>query len=155
MAGHVAPHHGDDASVTLSAGVVVLRRGSDGCRYLLLRVYGYWDFPKGLVQENEDPLQAARREVEEETSLRKLHFRWGEEYRETSRYRRSKVARYYVAEANGGDVMLPVNPELGRPEHHEFRWLTYERARERLADRVKPILDWAHELAGCGSAHGI
>jgi len=47
----------------LSAGVVVVRLADDGPRYLLLRVYRYWDFPKGEVAADEDPLATARREV--------------------------------------------------------------------------------------------
>ncbi len=134
----------------LSAGVIVIRRDASACRYLLLRAYNYWDFPKGLVESGEDALRAARREVEEETTLREIEFRWGESYRETAPYSRGKIARYYVAEAPVGEVRLPVSPELGRPEHNEFRWMTYTEARDALADRVKPILDWAHRLSGCG-----
>ena len=47
----------------LSAGVVVVRRADEGWRVLLLRVYNYWDFPKGLVEPGEDPLTTARRET--------------------------------------------------------------------------------------------
>ncbi len=31
----------------LSAGVIIVRYFDAGWRYLLLRVYDYWDFPKG------------------------------------------------------------------------------------------------------------
>lgn len=134
--------------MTLSAGVVVVRFFEGTACYLLLRVYRYWDFPKGEVEAGEDPLTAAIREVREETTLEALAFPWGRGYRETPVYGRGKVARYYVAESARGEVSMPVNPELGRPEHHEFRWLAYRDARERLADRVKPILDWAHNRVG-------
>ena len=130
----------------LSAGVIVVRRFAGGPRYLCLRAYRYWDFPKGEVGADEDPLTAAVREVEEETGLTHLAFPWGQEYRETPPYRRGKVARYYLAESERGEVRLPVSAELGRPEHHEFRWLDYAGARERLAERVRPILDWADAL---------
>ena len=50
-----------------SAGAVVVRRASSGWRYLLLRVYRTWDFPKGGLEPGETPLQGAMREVEEET----------------------------------------------------------------------------------------
>ncbi|MFQ5993550.1 MAG: bis(5'-nucleosyl)-tetraphosphatase [Acidiferrobacterales bacterium] len=132
----------------LSAGVVIVRYRDNEPRYLLLRAYHYWDFPKGLVEENEDPLATAVREVEEETTLTGLTFRWGNDYRETPPYRRGKVARYYIAASSEGDVSLPINSELGHPEHHEFRWIDYEDARELLAPRVQPILDWAHALIG-------
>ncbi len=131
---------------SLSAGVIVVRKHADGYHYLLLRAFRYWDFPKGLVEAGEDPRASAVREVTEETTLTDLKFRWGTDYRETEPYARGKVARYYVAESAEGEVSLPVNPELGQPEHHEFRWLDYEAARKLLAPRVQPILDWAHAL---------
>jgi bis(5'-nucleosidyl)-tetraphosphatase len=137
------------AKAVLSAGVVLIRHEPDGCRYLLLRAYRYWDFPKGIVQPGEDPLQAARREVREETGLEELVFRWGEDYRETPPYGRDKVARYYVAQAAHGEVSLPLSVELGRPEHNEFRWTTHSEARMLLAERVKPIVDWARRVSGC------
>lgn len=133
----------------LSAGVVVVRRQGAKLHYLLLRAFRHWDFPKGRVESGEDPLQAACREVAEETTLTDLRFRWGTDYYETGPYRRGKCARYYLAEVPTGEVSLPVSEELGRPEHHEFRWLGYRAARERLSARVRPVLDWAQErLAG-------
>ena len=131
---------------TLSAGMIVVRKHADGHRYLLLRAFRYWDFPKGLVEAGEDPCASAVREVAEETTLTDLNFRWGKDYRETEPYARGKVARYYVAESSECEVALPVSPELGQPEHHEFRWLDYKTARKLLAPRVQTILDWAHGL---------
>lgn len=133
----------------LSAGVVVLHRGPHGCRYLLLRCYHYWDFPKGMVEADESPIAAACREVREETSLSELDFPWGQDFRETLPYGRGKVARYYVALTPTDSVEMQVNPDLGRPEHDEFRWLKYDDARTLLGPRLLPILDWAHALTGC------
>jgi bis(5'-nucleosidyl)-tetraphosphatase len=129
-----------------SAGVVVVRWSGETWRYLLLRVFRTWDFPKGGVEAGESALQAAIREVEEETGLTTLDFRWGEPFRETAPYSGGKVARYYVAASTDGKVSLPVNPELGRPEHHEFRLVGYAEARRLLPDRLQPILEWAHGL---------
>ncbi len=102
----------------------------DGWRVLLLRVYNYWDFPKGVVEPGEDPLTTARREVREETGIEDLEFRWGEEFIETEPYSKNKVARYYLATSPAAMVKLPVSAELGRPEHHEFRWLDVRRRAE-------------------------
>jgi len=128
---------------TLSAGVVVVRRWPDGWRFLLLRAWRNWDFPKGEVEAGEAPLAAARREVAEETGLLELAFRWGEGWCETAPYGRGKVARYYLAEARRGEVTLPVNPELGRPEHHEFRWIAGDAAGRLLPARLQRVLEWA------------
>ena len=129
---------------TLSTGVIVVRRERDTWLYLLLRAYNYWDFPKGIVEVGEDPLAAACREVEEETGLTDLVFSWGHDYRETEPYGQAKVARYYVAETRQREVVLPVSQELGRPEHHEYRWLSYKEVRELLVPRLTRILDWAY-----------
>ncbi len=129
-----------------SAGAVVVRRHPEGWRCLLLRSFRYWDFPKGIVEAGEAPLAAAIREVEEETELADLAFRWGESFHETAPYSGGKVARYYVAESARGEVRLPVSPELRRAEHDEFRWLNFDGARGLLVPRVQAALDWAHKL---------
>lgn len=127
----------------LSSGVVVVRHlGGQRC-YLLLRAYSYWDFPKGEVQPGEPPLAAALRELAEETGLHDVDLRWGEQYRETGVYGRGKVARYYLAAWERGEVHLPVNPALGRAEHHEFRWLPRAAAAPLLVARLQPVLAWA------------
>jgi 8-oxo-dGTP pyrophosphatase MutT (NUDIX family) len=130
----------------LSAGVVVVRREGGVWQYLLLRAYDYWDFPKGVVEAGEDPLDAARREVEEETGLMEFNFRWGHGFSETEPYGKGKIARYYMAETTQREIVLPISPELGRPEHHEYRWVSYREARKLLVPRVAHILDWAHAL---------
>lgn len=131
-----------------SAGVVVMRRLRGEPHFLLLRCYDYWDFPKGEVEPGEAELQTAVREVAEETGLCDLVFRWGESFHETPPYAKGKVARYYLAESGEGEVVLPISPELGRPEHQAFRWLTYADARARLNERLRAVLDWAGVILG-------
>jgi bis(5'-nucleosidyl)-tetraphosphatase len=130
-----------------SAGVVVVRRENRTWRLLLLRAYRDWDFPKGLVEEGEDTMEAARREAAEEAGITRLSFRWGEVWKETPPYSGGrKIAQYTVAETDQTDVRLGVSPELGRPEHHEYRWVGLAEARDLTADRLQPILDWVEDL---------
>lgn len=135
----------------LSAGVVIVRRPDEAWRVLCLRAFRHWDFPKGLVEDREDPLAAAIREAEEETGLTSLEFRWGRGFRDTEPYAGGKIARYYVAHSRAGDAHLPVNPKLGRPEHHEFRWLEFGDARGLFMPRLQRILDWSGAVI---HAHG-
>lgn len=128
----------------VSAGVVVARAVEEGWLLLVLRSWQNWDFPKGMVEAGETPLQAAVRETEEETGISGLDFRWGHDFLEVGPYgSRRKVARYYLAETREQEVLLPVSPELGRPEHDEWRWVTPERARQLLPPRLQSVLNWA------------
>jgi 8-oxo-dGTP pyrophosphatase MutT (NUDIX family) len=135
----------------LSAGVVVVRAAPTGWLFLMLRAYRNWDFPKGGVDRDEEPLAAARREVREETLIEDLSFNWGEEYRETEPYSNNKIARYYLAETRTESVTLPVSPELGRPEHDEARWMNVAGALAVASPRVAQIVRWAASKLGLSS----
>ena len=133
----------------LSAGIVIVRREGKEWKFLFLRAYRNWDFPKGIVETGEDPLETAKREVAEETGLSDLNFRWGHIYRETEPYSGfggKKAARYYIAETKSFQVVFSVNPEIGRPEHHEYRWLTYNDLLELSPKRLKRIVQWANSI---------
>lgn len=66
-------------SAPLSSGLLLYRRGPSGALEVLLvhmggpfwqhRDAGAWSIPKGLCEEGEEPLAAARREFAEETGL--------------------------------------------------------------------------------------
>jgi bis(5'-nucleosidyl)-tetraphosphatase len=101
-----------------------------------------------MVEAGETPLEAAIREITEETTLDGLDFRWGHGYIETGPYSRGKIARYYLAHTVRDDVRLPINPEIGRPEHCEYRWVDYERALSLASPRVRPVIRWAARRIG-------
>ena len=130
-------------SPRLSAGVVVVRQTEEGWHFLLLRAFNHWDFPKGMVEPGEEPLAAAVREVREESLIDDLDFAWGHDSTRTGPYSHGKVACYYIASTRTVEVTLPVNPELGRPEHTEFRWVDYDEALALVSPRVRPVLRWA------------
>jgi 8-oxo-dGTP pyrophosphatase MutT (NUDIX family) len=127
----------------VSAGVVVVRRVGDDWRFLLLRAFNHWDFPKGMVEAGEEPLDAAVREVREESLIEDLDFVWGGDSTQTGPYSGGKVARYYLASTRQVEITLPFNPEIGRAEHSEYRWVDYDQAMDLVSPRVKPVLKWA------------
>jgi 8-oxo-dGTP pyrophosphatase MutT (NUDIX family) len=130
-------------SAKRAAGAVVFRRTERGVRLLLLRAYKNWDFPKGLIEPGETELDAAKRECAEETGLADLGFPFGDAHKDTLAYAGGKVARYFLAETEEVEIELPVSPALGRPEHHEWRWVSFEEAEDLLPPRLGIVLDWA------------
>ncbi len=64
------------ARIEISAGGVIRRRaGSAGFEILVIKdSYGNWGFPKGHVEGDESPEEAALRESQEETGLKRLRI---------------------------------------------------------------------------------
>jgi 8-oxo-dGTP pyrophosphatase MutT (NUDIX family) len=129
-----------------SSGVVVVSVVDRKLKFLLLRAYRNWDFPKGLVEAGEEPIEAAIREVREETTLEDISFDWGMVFMDTGPYNKGKISRYYIARSNETKVLLPVNPELGVPEHHEARWVDYQKALTMVSPRLLPVVRWAYGI---------
>lgn len=125
-----------------SAGAVVFYRSAQ-VEYLLLRA-NYWEFPKGLVDAHESELDAAVREVREETGLAITLL---PDFRETIQY-------FYRRKESGGLVKKQVVYFLGEAqerayrvswEHQEARWVTFEQAMELLEyENAREILTKAH-----------
>lgn len=112
-----------------SAGAVVFYPSSPA-KYLLL-FSSFWEFPKGRLDPGETEIEAARREVREETGL-EVDFVEG--FRDISTYfKRShetgalvkKTVVYYLARARTRKAKISW-------EHSEARWLTFDMALEQL-----------------------
>ena len=132
----------------LSCGIVLAREYEDQWLTLVLRAYHNWDFPKGICEEGEQPFDAAKREVEEESGIVELLFDWGDRCIETGPYNKGKVARYYLARTGQEKVEMGISPELGRPEHSEFRWVSFDEAYDLTAPRVREVVVWARQIIG-------
>lgn len=132
----------------LSCGIVLARPSDDSYRTLLLRAFHHWDFPKGLREKGETALEAAKREVAEETGIQAIDFRWDERYIETGPYSRGKTARYYLAETAVEQVEMGLSPETGVPEHHEWRWVSFDEAYDLASPRVRTVVTWARQIVG-------
>lgn len=137
-----------DVAEKLSCGAVVVRRAESGWLTLMLRAYQNWDFAKGIREEGETSMQAALREITEETGIRNLHFDWGERFTDTGPYNRGKVARYYLARTDQVQVEMGISPELGRPEHLEYQWMDFDRAYDISSPRVRQVVQWARQVIG-------
>ena len=129
-----------------SAGAVVFVPAAEGPEYLLLRYgAGYWGFPKGHVEDGETDVQAAQREVEEETGIQVAQQRLLEGFEDDTDYkfRRGSIlvekdVRFYLIEASTREVKLS-------HEHSGYAWLPYAPALERVSfEGPRRILQSAH-----------
>ncbi len=133
----------------VSAGGIVFRRQPDqGARYLLIRdPYEHWGFPKGHLEGDETPAEAAARESGEETGLTDLvmlgpiriidwHFRFKGRYIH-------KFCHFFLFESPGAEVVPQLDEGIT-----DFRWLTLEEALDQLSyDNARGVLKRAGEMA--------
>lgn len=130
----------DDKEVRAAGGVVVRPgRAPGGAEPEVLLVhrpkYGDWTIPKGKLDPGESDLDAAVREVEEETGLRCEVGRELPETRYRDRGGRPKVVRYWEMRPAGGRDFVPT------AEVDEIRWLPVSEAARLLTyDRDRPVL---------------
>ena len=132
----------------LSCGVVIARQTDTGWVTLMLRAFHHWDFPKGIRERGEEAMEAAVREVGEETGINEMSFEWGDRFFETGPYSRGKIARYFIATTVQKDVEMGISPETGEPEHHEWRWVSFDEAFDLGSPRVRQIVQWARQIIG-------
>lgn len=134
----------EPSKIIISAGAIIVRWDRTRFLYLLLRAHNFWDFPKGQTEENETPFEACNREVEEESTITMLDYKWGHDFYETAPYfRAKKIARYYLAETKMRKISLPINPELGFPEHNAWRWVIRKQALKMVTPRVQAAILWS------------
>lgn len=138
----------DEQPDKLSCGAVVVRKAESGWVTLMLRAYRNWDFPKGICEAGETPMEAAVREVGEETGVTDLSFDWGDRFKETGPYNQGKVARYFLVRTEEEAVKMGISPELGRPEHQEYRWMDFDEAYDISSSRVRLVVQWARQVIG-------
>jgi predicted NUDIX family NTP pyrophosphohydrolase len=141
-----------------SAGLLMFRRHAGQLEVLLVhpggpfwvrKDAGAWSIPKGEIGENEDPLEAARREVEEETGARPQG-----EFVALAPVRQAggKIVQAWAVESEFDPTALTSNsfemewpPRSGRqqsfPEVDRAAWFTLSAARRKILRGQLPLLD--------------
>jgi predicted NUDIX family NTP pyrophosphohydrolase len=152
-----------------SAGILLYRRRARGLEVLLVhpggpywakKDAGAWTLPKGEIQPGEEILEAARRELAEETGLRP-----GGPFASLGSIRQSggKTVHGFAAEADvdpativSGTFTLEWPPRSGRsgtfPEVDRADWFSIDEARGKLNAAQVAFLDRLAALVGGGES---
>jgi 8-oxo-dGTP pyrophosphatase MutT (NUDIX family) len=141
------------AELEVSAGGIVFRQPhGEVARYLLIRdSYKNWGFPKGHLEGDESPAQAALRETAEETGLDRLvlhgpirvidwHFRFRGRHIH-------KYCHFFLFESPEGEVCPQVDEGITacqwRPLGEALELLSYDNARgvlKRAGEMVRTLV---------------
>lgn len=137
----------------VSAGGIVFRRDGERTFFLLIRdPYRNWGFPKGHLEDGEDPSAAAIREVSEETGLAGLQLRAPIETIDwTFRFRGRrihKVCHFFLMETE---------ERRTSPQRAEgitaCRWASFDQAVKMIAyDNARAVLEQAQALLSAPAA---
>ncbi len=109
-----------------SYGIIPLMRDEDG-KWLGLIVYhttGFWGFPKGHAEKDEEPREAAVRELTEETGLKLVDFLPLTPFTENYKFSWkgeiiNKWVTYFAAEVDG-------EVKVQQDEVEEAKWVVLE-----------------------------
>ena len=116
-----------------SSGAILFSINNESGKLVFLLLHyasGHWDFPKGNIEDGEDEVQAAYREIFEETGIQNVHFLEG--FRKKIQYYYSredilirKEVIFYIARTNTKEIILS-------NEHVGYAWKDYNQALNQL-----------------------
>lgn len=138
-----------------SSGFVIYRYQDGKIMFLLLKYppskeakdVDYWGLPKGHLEGEEGLLEAALRELQEETGLQEEDLEIKEDFKEWNKYFFKhegetifKIVSYFLAETKKETITVS-------HEHSDFKWATFKEAMKLIPfDNTKKIVRKANKF---------
>lgn len=130
-----------------SFGIIPVKRADEGWKFLLIQHHRslFWGFPKGHLEKEETPKEAAEREFHEETALTVQKYLSDEPLIEKYVFTHEgekifKTVTYFLAEVTG-------TVQIQEKELRDFRWVSAEEGVELATyPEGKNLLKRAWEL---------
>ncbi len=123
-----------EAEREISAGVIIYRLTEEGPKFLIVyHRHGYWNFPKGKIENEERSWEAAVREIWEETGLKLRDLKFKKNFKAYERFAFTKQGKkiqktviFYLAETSQRNVRLLGDHEEG------YGWFLFREAQKIL-----------------------
>jgi len=129
-----------------SSGIIVFRQEGEKRLYLLLHYeVGHWDFVKGNIDDGEDEMDTATRELKEETGITDIRIINGFREKIVYFYKRDgvlvrKEVTFFAGTTKESEIKLSF-------EHVGFKWAYYNEAMKILTYKTaRNVLAMAEEF---------
>ncbi len=146
------PGTGPQSAATLAqhaGGAILFRPHDQGWQFLLLRHADRWDLPKGLLEPGETPIEAAHRELQEETGIAPATVQWVPDFLFTHRYnftdRSGRPTNKQLTVFLG---VIHHNPEIQLTEHVSFQWFNWHPPHQIEPKNVDLVLQAVADFGG-------
>lgn len=126
-----------------AGGFFLLLQDGEHRRFLLLRHANRWDLPKGHCEPDESFLDAAIRELQEETGIRRemieldpdfmFELSYTVQYRGATPQTSQKVVRYFLA-------YLKTKPQIALTEHLSAHWMDWNPSKRIQTETIDSVV---------------
>ena len=132
-----------------SMGVIVFFRFPRSVKFLLIKhKKGHWSFPKGHADKGETKMEAALRELKEETKVTKIQLlkkrillRESYKFTNGKGVKILKKVNYFIAEAKNKKVKIDLNEVVN------FKWCTFREGLKKITfNESKSVLKKADRI---------
>lgn len=115
-----------------SAGGVIYKKEGDTVQFvMILNSYDSWTFPKGHIEPKEKPVEAALREVQEETGLKELEtydlIQKIDYFFKNDEATIHKYVYFYLMEEKGNGVLVAQESEV-----QDIAWIDIDEVPDKL-----------------------
>ena len=120
-------------------GAVIYRKTSKGPRFLIfhrIKNWEGWELLKGGIQDGETKLKALKREIKEETGLKKyeiikktgkiIKYKWPKQFAKDHHIYFGAEHSFYLIKAKESKI------KIDKREHDSYKWVTAEEALKLL-----------------------